>query len=578
MWLSGLEAVKNKIGVKAIYDLSATPFFLKGSGYPEGTLFPWVVSDFSLVDAIEAGIVKVPRVPVADNSMTGEQPTYRDLWLRIREDLPKKGRKTDAIGGAPKLPAELQGALHSLYDNYRQSFERWEANADAQARGSDAAGVRRRLQQHERVEDGVRLRRGMDEDARGRRRDRRAGCSGRCSTTSRTAAGLRGQTRFSWIREQLESGEGMSAEFKKIAAVEIEEFKAEYRARFPGRSADDLTRRRPPARGDEHCRKGGETRRARALRRVGIDADRRLGREHRDAHSWRPRLRHAAAVRAGRRTRSSPNELRRERSRASSTRSTPRCTACRSRSSHAPARPRIRSRVRCRRAFAHWKSASRARSRSRGSSGIATTCPASGCPRRFTADSRLALSTADIPTRTENAPIVGEAQHPHARRSEAATRERGRVPAREAHAGEVLPAGQRAEDRSALRPSLRRRRARLAVSAGPGHREAMACRMRHLQGQHVSAAAPARSSSLTTPPTASTRPSSRARPGRLRSSRSCGPTSPKDRHATWTSTRPRPSTPQRPKNVTCLMSWRTPVHGNRSWRRRWRRCRRCPRT
>lgn len=114
VWVSGLDAVKNKVGVKAMYDLSATPFFLRGSGYPEGTLFPWVVSDFSLVDAIESGIVKVPRVPVADNSMTGEQPTYRDLWIRIRDDLPKKGRKTGPLIGEPKLPVELQGALHSL--------------------------------------------------------------------------------------------------------------------------------------------------------------------------------------------------------------------------------------------------------------------------------------------------------------------------------------------------------------------------------------------------------------------------------------------------------------------------------
>src|SRR6185369_15137259 len=114
----GLEAVKRKIGVKTIYDLSATPFFLHGSGYSEGTLFPWVVSDFSLIDAIESGVVKVPRVPVSDDSMTGDQPTYRDLWLRVREDLPRKGRKTEAISGEPKLPKELQGALHSLYDNY----------------------------------------------------------------------------------------------------------------------------------------------------------------------------------------------------------------------------------------------------------------------------------------------------------------------------------------------------------------------------------------------------------------------------------------------------------------------------
>ena len=105
VWISGVEAVKAKIGVKAIYDLSATPFFLRGSGWPEATLFPWVVSDFSLIDAIEAGIVKVPRVPVSDDSMMGEQPTYRDLWLRIREHLPKQGRKTEAVGGEPSLVA-----------------------------------------------------------------------------------------------------------------------------------------------------------------------------------------------------------------------------------------------------------------------------------------------------------------------------------------------------------------------------------------------------------------------------------------------------------------------------------------
>ena len=67
--------------------------------------------------------------------MTGDQPTYRDLWLRIREDLPKKGRKTDALGGEPKLPAELQGALHSLYSNYEKYYRLWEQNAEARAKG-----------------------------------------------------------------------------------------------------------------------------------------------------------------------------------------------------------------------------------------------------------------------------------------------------------------------------------------------------------------------------------------------------------------------------------------------------------
>jgi type III restriction enzyme len=40
LWISGIEALKRKIGVRAVYDLSATPFFLRGSGYAEGTLFP----------------------------------------------------------------------------------------------------------------------------------------------------------------------------------------------------------------------------------------------------------------------------------------------------------------------------------------------------------------------------------------------------------------------------------------------------------------------------------------------------------------------------------------------------------
>jgi type III restriction enzyme len=135
VWISGLEAIKKKIDIRAIYDLSATPFFLRGSGYSEGTLFPWVVSDFSLIDAIESGIVKVPRVPVADDSMKGEMPTYRDLWVRIRDDLPKKGRKTAAVSGEPKLPAELEGALQSLYGNYEKYYRQWEQNADARSKG-----------------------------------------------------------------------------------------------------------------------------------------------------------------------------------------------------------------------------------------------------------------------------------------------------------------------------------------------------------------------------------------------------------------------------------------------------------
>src|SRR5450759_3710700 len=115
IWLNGLRAVRGKIGIRAIHDLSATPFFLRGSGYPEGTLFPWVVSDFSLIDAIEYGIVKIPRVPVSDDAVAGTAPIYRDLWPKIREHFSRKGRAADEAQVEPKLPKELEGALRSLY-------------------------------------------------------------------------------------------------------------------------------------------------------------------------------------------------------------------------------------------------------------------------------------------------------------------------------------------------------------------------------------------------------------------------------------------------------------------------------
>jgi type III restriction enzyme len=92
LWINGIETVTRKIGVNQVMDLSATPFFLRGSGYAEGTLFPWTMCDFSLMDAIECGIVKLPRVPVADNIPGGEVPMFRNLWEHIRKDMPKKGR------------------------------------------------------------------------------------------------------------------------------------------------------------------------------------------------------------------------------------------------------------------------------------------------------------------------------------------------------------------------------------------------------------------------------------------------------------------------------------------------------
>jgi type III restriction enzyme len=239
IWVAGIEAVQAKIGVKAIYDLSATPFFLRGSGWPEGTLFPWVVSDFSLIDAIEAGIVKVPRVPVADDSMTGAQPTYRDLWLRIREHLPRKGRRTEALSGEPKLPVELQGALLSLYGNYEKYYRLWEQNTEARARGLTAPVlivVCNNTSVSKLVFDFI----AGWEKPHGDQAIVQAGQLALFRNDDGRGGWLHRPRTILVDSQQLESGEAMSADFKKLAAREIDEFKAEYRARFPGRDTDNL--------------------------------------------------------------------------------------------------------------------------------------------------------------------------------------------------------------------------------------------------------------------------------------------------------------------------------------------------
>ena len=132
LWINGIEALDRQLkkgkrngGVRAVYDLSATPFFLRGSGYQEGTLFPWVVSDFSLMDAIESGIVKLPRVPVTDNLVQTDTVVYRDLWKHIGKSMPKSTASANKLSPFDLNPLLLT-ALNSLYSHYAGEFERWQ--------------------------------------------------------------------------------------------------------------------------------------------------------------------------------------------------------------------------------------------------------------------------------------------------------------------------------------------------------------------------------------------------------------------------------------------------------------------
>ncbi len=240
VWVTGLQAVARKLGVKVAYDLSATPFYLRGSGWPEGTLFGWVVSDFSLIDAIEAGVVKIPRVPVADDAVDRAGPTFRNLWPRIRAGLPKKNVKEIAVGGQPHLPEELQAALHALYGNYEQAYVAWEQREADIPRGTTPPVfivVCANTSVSKLVFDYIA---GWERELEDGRRAVQAGALPLLSNEDR--GGWLDRPRTILIDSaQLESGEAMSADFKAVAAREIAELKADLRARFPGRDVGDLT-------------------------------------------------------------------------------------------------------------------------------------------------------------------------------------------------------------------------------------------------------------------------------------------------------------------------------------------------
>jgi type III restriction enzyme len=242
VWFEGLRAVREKLGIRAIYDVSATPFFLKGSGYAEGTLFPWVVSDFGLMDAIESGIVKVPRVPVADDSMVGELPKFRDLWVHVRDALPRKGLRDTTLEHADTrtLPKELEGALQALYADYQRSYGDWSkagmgrppvfivvcSNTSVSKLVYDwIAGFDRPVAHMQALADGAQL-----------------AVPGNLNLFSNVDGDRWKQRPVTLLIDsiQLDRGDALDPAFRKAAAREIDEFKREYVARFPGRSADEI--------------------------------------------------------------------------------------------------------------------------------------------------------------------------------------------------------------------------------------------------------------------------------------------------------------------------------------------------
>ncbi len=125
VWIEGLDRIHAVRGIRHCIDLTATPYFLKGSGRIEGEPFDWIVADFGLLDAIESGIVKVPRIPNWDNRGRTE-PKYLRLYHEVKGKLPKSRKELEAGGKSVAVVSEIEGALQTLAGEWVQDLEAWQ--------------------------------------------------------------------------------------------------------------------------------------------------------------------------------------------------------------------------------------------------------------------------------------------------------------------------------------------------------------------------------------------------------------------------------------------------------------------
>ncbi len=127
VWVEGLDKVHKLRGINFCLDLSATPYFLGRVGQLTARPFPWVVSEFGLIDAIESGLVKIPQLALRDTSGR-DRAKYFNLWRFIVEQLTsaeRGGRK-----GSPKPEAVLRHAdvpMALMAGSYKETEDEWKA-------------------------------------------------------------------------------------------------------------------------------------------------------------------------------------------------------------------------------------------------------------------------------------------------------------------------------------------------------------------------------------------------------------------------------------------------------------------
>ncbi|MBV5308990.1 MAG: DEAD/DEAH box helicase family protein, partial [Chromatium okenii] len=132
IWIEGLDRINQlaggsrQRGINLCIDLSATPFYIQGTGNEVGKPFPWIVSDFGLLDAIESGLVKIPQLPTRDMSGATEA-AYFNIWRWLQT-------QAEADGHSKKLTPELvlnyaSAPINLLAADWHLRFQDWQRTA-----------------------------------------------------------------------------------------------------------------------------------------------------------------------------------------------------------------------------------------------------------------------------------------------------------------------------------------------------------------------------------------------------------------------------------------------------------------
>lgn len=252
VWFTGLAEIAKRYKLTHVYDLSATPYYLKGSGYDPYTLYGWVVSDFGLIEAIESGLVKIPFLPISDDTQELTEPVLKHLYEHVRTHLPRKGQRkqkseakeqgTGLLERLPELPELVKGALDQFYTHYlnyaKGLREAYEKQGDLFSRPPVFIAV---CQNTSVSKELFKYIAGFEyEDEKGQSRVYK-GAFPEFSNYDQYDRPKQKAPTLLIDSDALEAGEQISDEFRRVFSAEIAEFKKEYARLYGQGAAEQIT-------------------------------------------------------------------------------------------------------------------------------------------------------------------------------------------------------------------------------------------------------------------------------------------------------------------------------------------------